>query len=499
MPSNTSYGNLGRRSFLKKLGIASAGIWSAERVLADPYAFIQEPAVRTRTITIRGAVKSKGKGIQGVAVSDGARITTTNADGTYQLISSGAQPHVFLTLPSGYAIPTNPTGTARFYKALPADKGSFVAHWDLERLSSSDEHHTLLLLADPQTLDQVDMKRLHAETVPDIRSLLAQTGKEHVFAVGCGDLMFDRLELFPEYERAMKQIGIPSFQVLGNHDVELLAQTDEAAAAVFMQHFGPTYYSFDRGEVHYVVLDDVFWYGGGYIGYVEQQQIDWLKADLALVEKGKTVVVLTHIPPYNESHIRFGDASPNTREVVTNRDLLYRVLEKHKAHIIVGHMHETEHLVEYGMHIHVCGAVCGAWWTTDICHDGTPNVYGVYDVSGSELRWRYKATGHDLGMQLRVHPRGSDPKRSDEIVANVWDATPEWKIAWYENGERKGFMKRDRGHDPLAVKLLSGSLKHSWIHPSPTDHLYYASVSPTAQDVMVEATDQWGRKYTARL
>ncbi|MBI5472902.1 MAG: hypothetical protein HY961_11205, partial [Ignavibacteriae bacterium] len=108
MPSNTSYRNLGRRSFLKKLGIASAGIWSAERVLADPYAFVQESAVRTRAITIRGAVKSKGKGIRGVAVSDGVRITTTNADGTYQLISSGAQPHVYLTLPSGYAIPTNP-------------------------------------------------------------------------------------------------------------------------------------------------------------------------------------------------------------------------------------------------------------------------------------------------------------------------------------------------------------------------------------------------------
>mgnify|MGYP001573977459 CR=1 FL=1 len=346
------------------------------------------------------------------------------------------------------------------------------------------------------------MNRLHKETVPDVQSTIAQIGKEHTFAVGCGDLMFDRLELFPEYERAVRRMGVPSFQVLGNHDLELLAQTDEAAAATFMQRVGPTYYSFDRGEVHYVVLDDVFWYGGGYLGYVEQKQIDWLKADLSFVEKGKTVVVFTHIPPYNESHVRANNKNPGTREIVTNRELLYRVLEPYKTHIIVGHMHETEHLVDHGMHIHVCGAVCGAWWTSDICEDGTPNGYGVYDVVGSELRWQYKSTGHDSSVQMKLYPRDSDPQRPGEIVANVWDATPEWTVAWYEDGERKGLMKRGRGLDPLSVKLYFGAdqpSRFNWIDPTPTDHLYYANVSATAKEVMVEATDLWGRKYTARL
>ena len=31
--------------------------------------------------------------------------------------------------------------------------------------------------------------------------------------------------------------------------------------------FGPTYYSFDRGRVHYVVLDNVFYLSRGYVGY----------------------------------------------------------------------------------------------------------------------------------------------------------------------------------------------------------------------------------------
>jgi hypothetical protein len=494
---------LDRRVFLKRLGIVSMGYLTVERLLRDPYAFaLPARAAERGPIRITGTVQSKGTGIAGVAVSDGLRVVTTNGEGAFTLVSSGTMPFVFVSIPSGYMIPTHPAGTARFFKPIPHEGDSMQEQWDLDRLPDSDNDHGFLLLADPQTLDTDDMDRFHKETVPDIRSVVKEMSLQSVFAVGCGDIMFDKLDLFPGYEAAVKQMGIPAFQVLGNHDVESLAQTDEAAATTFMRYFGPTYYSFNRGEVHYVVLDDVFWHGYGYLGYLEQGQLDWLKADLALVEKGRTVVIFTHIPSYNEQHVRLGQKSPSKSTTIVNREALNRLLEPYKAHIIVGHMHESEHLIDHGSRIHVCGAVCGAWWTGDICDDGTPNGYPVYEVHGSDLRWRYKSTGKPFDHQIRIYPRGSDPKRPDEVITNVWDATSEWKIDWYEGGERRGAMTPGRGLDPLSVKLHSGPelpSKHTWVDPIPTDHLFFARTSPDAKEIIVEATDAWGRVYREKM
>jgi len=502
MTSPYQTATLSRRIFLKRFGTASLGLIAVEKLLADPYAFaLPTLPIRTSPIRIKGTVRSSGKGIRGVPVSDGVTVVSTKADGTFELVSGGNQAFVFLSLPSGYEIPMNPTGTALFYNPIAQDGDTMNVQWDLIKLKASDEEHGFLLLADPQTLDTDDMQRFHSETVPDIQSVLKSIETKSLFAVGCGDIMYDKLQLFPEYEAGVKKMGIPSFQVLGNHDVETLAQTDEAAAATFMRYFGPSYYSFNRGEIHYVVLDDVFWHGGGYIGYIEQTQLDWLKADLALIEKGKTVVVFTHIPSYNEQHLRMGEKTPSKSEVVVNREILYRLLEPYRSHIIVGHMHESEHLVDHGIRIHVGGAVCGAWWTGDICFDGTPNGYPVYEVKGNELRWRYKSTGESFEHQMRLYQRGSDPKRPDEIIVNVWDANEDWKIVWYEDGERKGAMMKGRGMDPLSVKLHSGDqlpVKHKWVDPVNTDHLFYAKVSPNAKEVIVEAVDKWGRVYTRR-
>jgi hypothetical protein len=495
--------SLERRAFLKRFGVASLGIISVEKLLADPYAFSLPPLVQTvNQVRIKGAVKSAGRGIKGVAVSDGVSVVATKADGTFELVSSGHQSHVFLSLPSGYQIPVNATGTARFYHAIAHHNATMNVRWDLQKSRSSDEKHGLLLLADPQTLDAEDMLRFHNETVPDIQSVVNASGGKEMFAVGCGDLMFNDLKMFPQYEDAIRKMGIPGFQVLGNHDIAFAATTDEESAREFVHTFGPSYYSFNKGEIHYVVLDDVFWHGNDYIGYIEQTQLDWLKADVSFVERGKTVVVFTHIPTFNEQHRRQEKKQPGNREVVINREMLYRLLEPYKSHIIVGHMHETEHLVDHGARIHVCGAVCGAWWTGDICFDGTPNGYGVYDVKGSELRWRYKSTGQSFDHQMRLYAKGSDSKRPDEIIANVWDATDDWKIVWYEDGESKGAMTKGRGLDPLSVKLHSGDklpVKHKWVEPTPTDHLYYARVSSTAKEVFVEATDKWGRVYKSTV
>ncbi|MGD2153373.1 MAG: calcineurin-like phosphoesterase family protein [Gemmatimonadales bacterium] len=491
---------LDRRAFLRMAGLTVTALALPTRVIANPYAPLA-PRRPARPVRIRGRVRAGAGGVGGVAVSDGLDVVGTARDGTFELVSTADRPFLQLSVPSGYAIPVNPTGTARFYQPIRSDAdGEMEAVFELERLSRSDGRHTFVLLADPQTQSAQEVEWFRGETVPDVRGVVAGLGEEEVFGIAGGDIMYDNLEHFPGYERAVSEMGVPFFQVVGNHDMDYEARTDEDATATFSRHFGPRYYSFERGAVHYVMLDDVFWHGSDYIGYLDHDQLTWLANDLARVEPGRTVIVAMHIPVLGSQHVRNDQARPRPPLAIMNREALYRLLEPYEAHALVGHTHEIEHVFEGGVHEHVCGAVCGSWWSGPICHDGAPKGYAVYEIDGAEVSWRYKSTGYGFEHQIRTYPRGADPAAPDEVVANVWDWDPEWTVVWYEDGDRVGEMARRIGLDPLSVELHTGPdlpVRREWVEPLRTGHLFYAPASRGAREIRIEATDRFGRVYTA--
>ena len=482
-----------RRAFLKHLTAAGTLLtipgWRQAALPASP-------------VRVHGQVRTEGTGLPGVAVTDGLSVVETQEDGTFELVTTDRQPFVYLSLPAGYRIPRNAPGTARFYRPIQADgQDEATATFDLEPLDGDDDRHAFLVLADPQTQDTYETGLLHDQTVPDVQALLqTRPDGEPTFGVACGDIMFDDLSLYPEYERAVQRMGVPFFQVIGNHDLDFGGWTDAASARTFRGHFGPTYYSFDRGAVHYVVLDDVFWNHDRYFGYLDADQIAWLEADLGRVEAGRPVVVFVHIPALSTQHLRTGETEPSPHVSITNRAALYQLLEPYQAHIISGHTHETEHVFGGGLHEHVRAAACGAWWSGPINHDGTPNGYSLYEVRGETLRWRHKSTGHALDHQLRTYAAGSDPKAPDEVIANVWDWDPEWAVVWVEDGIRRGAMARRIGTDPLSERLHRGDDKperRTWVEPMPTGHLFYAPAPSSEAAVRVEVTDRWGETFSA--
>ncbi|MFO7587851.1 MAG: calcineurin-like phosphoesterase family protein [Gemmatimonadota bacterium] len=504
---------LGRREFVHLAALGGtaaalprwlrAGILEAEAALPfgarfDPTGVA--PRARPDPVRVRGRVDAGNRGLSGVSVSDGLSVVRTADDGSFELVSAPGAEFVFVSLPAGMEIPRNPSGTARLYEPLrPDSRGEQSVRFSLSPDRADDRAHALLLLADIQTQDLEEVRLFHETTVPDVQATVRALGDIPAFGVSCGDIMYDRLDLYPEYERGVSRMGIPFFQVLGNHDLDQEARSDEASSATFSRHFGPTHYSFDRGAVHYVVLDDVFWHGAGYLGYIDARQLAWLEADLAQVEPGRPVVVALHIPVLGSGHLREGSDRPGLGVSVANREALYRLLEPYAAHILAGHTHENDHGFEAGIHEHVAGTVCGAWWTGPICWDGTPSGLAVYEVRGEEIRWRYKATGEDAGHQLRVYAAGSEPAAPDEVVANVWDWDPEWTVVWFEDGDRRGAMGRRIGLDPMSVTLHEGPerpAKRTWVDPVRTRHLFYAPARPGAR-VTVEATDRFGRVHAA--
>lgn len=494
-------GGISRRDFLASAASIGAALVLPAPLRGNPYAPYPLLARSPAPVRVRGRVTAMGRPVRGAAVSDGLSVVASDADGRYQLIGDRRRPHLSLTPPSGYAVPVNPNGTARLYQPLVANaRDEATALFSLTPLDRPDERHGFVVLADPQTQDDYEMARFQTETVPDVQATAKELGELPLFGVADGDIMYDNLALYDPYEAAVGRMGLPFFQVVGNHDLDLDATTDENSTATFSRRFGPTYYSFNRGRMHYVVLDDVFYYKGGYLGYLPADQLAWLAADLALVPRGGTVVIFLHIPLLSSLYERHGQTRPAISNSVTNREALLALLEPYQAHLISGHTHECEHRTHGRVVEHTLGAACGAWWTGDICYDGTPNGYGVFEAAGSQLRWRYKATAHAPSRQCTVYPAGADPLAPEEIVANVWNWDPSWTVTWYEDGERKGTMARRPGLDPLAVRTQTGPdapKRRGWVDPEPTAHMFYATASRSAREVRVEVTDPFGRVSSA--
>jgi hypothetical protein len=491
-----------RRAFLTRLAGAGAVLALPDVIAGDPYRPIERLLhVRvSRPIRVRGRVVAGQRPVRGARVTDGRTVVRVDDAGRFDFVSTDAQRFVSVCPPKGHTLPTNPTGTVRLYAPItPSAAGEMTHQFALTPRTEGDDRHAMLVLADPQTENAFEMKRFHDETVIDATATRQALGDRPVFGVACGDIMFDHLELYPDYERGVTRMGIPFVQVVGNHDLDFDARTTETATSTFSRHFGPSHYSFDVGQVHYVVLNDVFWHGAGYIGYLTEEQLTWTKNDLAMVERGRTVIVLLHIPVEGSQHERNGQERPGASTAITNRDSLYRLLEGYRAHVIAGHTHESEHRTRGTLHEHVAGATCGAWWSGDICFDGTPNGYAVYEIDGAQVKWRYKATGRDASHQIRVYAPASDRSAPGDLVANVWDWDPSWTVKWFEDGQPRGVMSQRRGLDPLSVKLHTGPRlpeRRPWVDPMITNHLFYAAASAGAKEWRVEARDGAGRTYT---
>lgn len=494
-----------RRWFLRQLAVGGgAALILPEVLLADPYRPLSTllPTRAMRPIRLRGRVVANGRAVTGARVSDGRTVVRVDDAGRFDFVSTETQRFLSVCPPRGFEIPMNPTGTMRLHVPINASAAEQAHEFELVARRASDEKHAMIVIADPQTENAFEMQRFHSETAVDVAATRQALGDQVVFGVTDGDIMFDHLELYPDYERAVSRMGMPFAQVVGNHDLNYESRTTEGATQTFERHFGPSHFSFDVGALHYLVLNDVFWHGAGYLGYLTEEQLAWVAADLALVERGQPVVVLMHIPIESTQYLRNNQASPAIGVSVANRQALYKLLEGHRTNVISGHTHESEHRTQGTLHEHVAGAACGAWWSGDICHDGTPNGYAVYEANGEGLTWRYKSTGKDAAHQLRLYGPGADPSASGDLVANVWDWDPAWTVRWFEDGQPRGLISQRRGFDPLSVKLHRGPdipARRPWVEPVPTDHLFYGATTPGSRSWRVEATDRFGRQYSATL
>ncbi|MFI2742400.1 calcineurin-like phosphoesterase C-terminal domain-containing protein [Zhouia sp. PK063] len=484
-----------RRHFFRNMSLLSAGIvLPAKSMLAEDK---KENSLYT------GQVLGNNAGIEKVAVSNGFDIVYTDNKGYYELPQHEKAKFIFISLPAGYEIPTK-KGIAQFYQEIATLKSTENINFSLKKLKVSDDKHKFIVWADPQIRTKKDAHLLNTISAPDTLKHIQTLGKQPIFGIGCGDLIWDKYELFTDYRKAVAQTKIPFWQVIGNHDQDYSARSDEGSANKFSEQFGPNYYSFNRGKVHYVVLDDVFFMGidRRYIGYVTETQLEWLEKDLKTIPEKSLVVVALHIPTHTGNTRRQHLKEDKDGSMVMNRQALYDILKNYKVQFISGHTHFNEVWEKDNMMEHNLGTLCGAWWTGPICGDGTPSGYSVFEVDGNEVSWYYKSTGYEKEHQLKIHTKGTDKELPQHIIANVWNYDPAWKVEWFEDGTEKGEMQQYTGLDPEAVQLYLGEQlpqTRKWVEPMLTDHLFIAKPSNTAKQITVKVTDRFGNVYQDKI
>ncbi len=95
------------------------------------------------------------------------------------------------------------------------------------------------------------------------------------------------------------QLGIPVYPLIGNHDHDRAVSDDDASAENYRRCFGPTYYAFDLGRTHYIVLDDIIYHGDKhYDEQLDTLQLAWAARYARLLPTGSRVCIAMHAPVY---------------------------------------------------------------------------------------------------------------------------------------------------------------------------------------------------------
>lgn len=494
-----------------------------------------------------------GSPISGVVVSDGFTVTTTNASGYYMLKPCSDTWYIYYSIPSEYEVPINSYGQPCFYQRYTP--GIKRYDFNLTRLASGPEKEFVLFcLADPQCRGTDHANRFKNECVPDVKAH-SQTKTVPCYGVTLGDIVYSEGSSNSQWNMspmrdamAADKIGMPVFQVMGNHDYTYFSSsspiaTDETSSTIhlktqraFENVFGPIDYSWNRGDVHIVCMRNIMFSSktsaSSYdLGFTDSQY-EWLKADLSHVSKDKMVILCVHIPLLNSSN-------SNVQNVLS---LLKQFSE---SHIMSGHTHYMRNEpTRSGMYEHVHAAVSGAWWYSKINGDGSPNGYGVYTIDGAKIRnWYYKGFNegmNDRNYQIRLyrgdHRSGGkyeyfkQQHGSNVLLANVFNTDSSWKVYVYENDVYSGTMTLipNKKYTSSSVPYSStNSMTNPTLIPTASSqdwwaiglhigvvgrghaggnrnnymtnsfHIYKYTLKNPNASIRVEAYDRFGTKYTA--
>lgn len=500
----------------------------------DTQTTVVNGTIIAQTTTLFGVVtdQQSGKGIENVVVSDGFTCVQSDKNGVYQIVRDENSTMVYISIPAEYQIPVDSGNHPAFYKRFTLSKEEKYRHdFSLTLLPGGKEStFTLLTLADIQVNDSEDVVRFRDETMPDIDALAPTL--VNPYGVTLGDVTNKNASaMWTKVKQNMANRSMVFMQCMGNHDhLNELSPNDHSKTTTFwksvenfQKYFGPQNYSFDRSDTHIVVMDNAlhgetppdgdYEYAAGFFEW----QFEWLKQDLSFVPKDKMVILCCHIP--------FRDGKGGNHSDARYRQQTLELLAQYKeAHLMIGHTHRNRNYIHTikGKRIyeHIHGAVCGGMWHSTTNVDGTPNGYGVYEISGNTIKnWHYKATGYDSDMQIRAYDGGQlyyDPRFSKNqpskkhtfpeytwgldgyIIANIWNIEHgSWEVTLWQNGKQVCTMDKLNDRDWwVAYWYMEVYCTTNEGYRGDTVHLYKGKLADKNAPFEIRAVDKSGKRKT---
>ncbi|MFP4228753.1 MAG: calcineurin-like phosphoesterase C-terminal domain-containing protein [Salinivenus sp.] len=437
-----------------------------------------------------GTFDDADDGVEGVLVSNGRDWTRTDEDGAYEI---AVRDDMDLTIvqPAGWRTPTDErlvpqffyvhkrggTGDDLRFGGLP-DTGPAPeqVNFPLTRDGAAGDEFSCAILGDPQVYSGEQIGFLRDGVARDL--VEADLGTSDCL-IPVGDVVGDDLDLLPRTLEVTGAAGVPQWPVIGNHDIDLDAESNRDKGDTWRRLVGPTYYAFEKGEVLFVALDNVVYPCGEediehgrthcegedptYNGRVTETQFEWLEGLIERTPEDRLVVLSTHIPLV--SYVDATSGKHQTDEVTR----LYDMLDGRKALSLSGHTHAIEHHAP-GQHFEgwtettgagplpfrhmIVGAASGAWFQGDFTVDGVPQALQRLGAPAGHLRLEFDDTSYT--------ERYKGARLSDERGQWVGVNTPGFRtwfraiMDWYERDpdEREDVPPRSI-HDLPDTRLLT--------------------------------------------
>ena len=507
--------------------------------------------------TVYGIVSSAGVGVENVVVSDGAEVTVTNEKGIYQLKSAKKWGYVFISVPSGYEVPS--VGVLpQFHRALKNSADVVErADFKLEKVDGQDSYK-IFMLGDMHLANRTGDLGQFAQFTSDLTDYMTRHKGEKMYALTLGDMTWDlywysNSYYFPQYLNTINsQIkNLQIFHTMGNHDNDFQTRSDYDAAVKYVDQICPTYYSFNIGKVHYVVMDDIDCssYDGtesrNYVKSLSAEQLDWLAKDLSHVAKTTPVVVAMHAQVFYPTTSGF---KIDHDQVNTLR--LFDILDGYTVRFVTGHTHKLFNVTPdapivdgHNFREYNSGSVCAAWWWSGnltpgihIGTDGTPGGYGIWDVTGTDFQCLYKSTGWPEEYQFRsydlnnVHFSMADvplmpsdisasvknaymqyvnayPQNNDnEVLINIWNWNSDWTLSVVDENRKTLPYTEVWAYDPLHIAALSVKrFNNAGLKSTPsfiTDkftHFFKVKADDADTDLVITVKDEFGNEWTENM
>ena len=511
-----------------------------------------EPSAGT---TVFGLVSSEEGPVANVVVSDGTEVTVTDDKGIYELKSAKKWGYVFISVPSGYEVAAEGV-FPQFYQTLKG-AADVVEQKDF-KLTKVDgqDRYKLFLLGDMHLANRTNDAAQFTQFTTDLNAYMAQHSGQKMYALTLGDMTWDLYwyknnYALPQYRetinRQVKNLQI--YHTMGNHDNDFMTTSDYDAAVKYVDCIGPTFYSFNIGQVHYVVMDniDCSAYDGtdsrNYVKKLSNEQLKWLAKDLAYVDKSTPLIVAMHAQIYKPTSTGFAFDHDSA-----NTEALLAALDGYEVHFVTGHTHKVYNIIPdddvvkgRDIHEHNSGAICASWWWSGnltpgvhVSIDGAPGGYAIWDIDGTDFAWLYKSTGWPEEYQFRSYDLNNVsfsmddvpnipsniliqlaykkyvnayPENSDnEVLIKIWNWNSNWELSVVDERGKTLEYTPVWAYDPLHIAALSvPRFNNSGITSTPSfvtesaTNFFKVKADDADVDLTITVKDEFGHTWTEEM